>query len=115
MAMGRWMCLRALLLLAIGVLLPCACSAALSASSAHSDRAPRPSSNSGVRSASPCSASQLHSHGLDMPVSYDVVILGAGAAGSLLTANLAAEFPSKQFLLVEAGVVTGNGDNPDIR
>jgi hypothetical protein len=45
--------------------------------------------------------------------SYDVVVIGAGAAGSIVSAKLATAL-SMNILLVEAGVKTGNKDNDNI-
>ncbi len=45
--------------------------------------------------------------------SYDVVVIGAGAAGSIVSAKLATAL-SMNILLVEAGIKTGNKDNDNI-
>ena len=45
--------------------------------------------------------------------SYDVVVIGAGAAGSIVSAKLSTAL-NMSVLLVEAGVETGNDDNDNI-
>lgn len=45
---------------------------------------------------------------------YDIIIIGAGAAGSIVSAKLATAVNNMSILLVEAGVETGNKDNKNI-
>ena len=45
--------------------------------------------------------------------SYDIVVIGAGAAGSIVSSELATRL-NVSLLLVEAGVETGHHDNPNI-
>jgi len=45
--------------------------------------------------------------------SYDVVVIGAGAAGCIVSTKLATAL-GLNILLVEAGVETGNNDNDNI-
>ena len=49
----------------------------------------------------------------ELQETYDIVVIGAGAAGSLLSSELA-KMLDVRVLLVEAGVETGNADNPNI-
>ena len=46
--------------------------------------------------------------------SYDWIIVGAGAAGSIVANGIARAFPQQSVLLLESGVRTGNGDNQNI-
>lgn len=53
------------------------------------------------------------SSGMQLQDKYDIVVLGAGAAGSIVSAKLATAL-DLNILLVEAGVKTGNNDNNNI-
>lgn len=50
---------------------------------------------------------------IQLQESYDVVVIGAGAAGSIVSAKLSAAL-NMSVLLVEAGVETSNDDNANI-
>lgn len=58
----------------------------------------------------PVCSSSLH---MRLQDSYDVIVIGAGAAGSIVSAKLATAL-NMNILLVEAGVATGNNDNNNI-
>ena len=60
-----------------------------------------------------CSSTLRSSSPVQLQESYDIVIIGAGAAGSIVSAKLAAAL-NMSLLLVEAGVETGNNDNVNI-
>jgi NADPH-dependent 2,4-dienoyl-CoA reductase/sulfur reductase-like enzyme len=60
-----------------------------------------------------CSSALRHSSKVHLQESYDVVVIGAGAAGCIVSAKLANDL-SMTVLLVEAGVQTGNNDNDNI-
>lgn len=60
-----------------------------------------------------CTAAQIEASGV--AASYDWIIVGAGAAGSILAANLSAAFAPASLLLLESGPRTGNTDNDAIR
>lgn len=60
-----------------------------------------------------CSAALRSSSKIGLEQSYDIIIVGAGAAGSIVSAKLAAAL-DMNILLVEAGVETGNNDNINI-
>ena len=60
-----------------------------------------------------CSSMSRSSSNLRLEESYDVIVIGAGAAGSIVSAKLATAL-NMSILLVEAGVETGNNDNSNI-
>ena len=61
-----------------------------------------------------CSTTLRSSPKFRLQEQYDIIILGAGAAGSLISAKLASNLNNMSILLVEAGVETGNNDNDNI-
>ena len=60
-----------------------------------------------------CSTALRSSPKVRLQQSYDVVVIGAGAAGSVVSAKLATSL-GMNILLVEAGIETGNNDNENI-
>lgn len=60
-----------------------------------------------------CSSAHRRSSKVRLQESYDVVVIGAGAAGCIVSAKLANDL-NMTVLLVEAGVETGNNDNDNI-
>jgi hypothetical protein len=60
-----------------------------------------------------CSSALRSSSKIGLEQSYDIVVVGAGAAGSIVSAKLAAALDMK-ILVIEAGVETGNNDNINI-
>lgn len=60
-----------------------------------------------------CSSALRSSSDIRLKDSYDVIVIGAGAAGCIVSAKLAATV-GLNILLVEAGVETGNNDNNNI-
>jgi choline dehydrogenase len=60
-----------------------------------------------------CSSALRSSSNIRLQDSYDVIVIGAGAAGSIVSAKLATALDLK-ILLVEAGIKTGNNDNNNI-
>jgi choline dehydrogenase len=60
-----------------------------------------------------CSPTLRYSFQTRLHESYDVVVIGAGAAGSIVGAKIANAL-NMTVLLVEAGVETGNNDNDNI-
>lgn len=61
----------------------------------------------------PCASNLRSSRNIRLQESYDIVVIGAGAAGSIVSARLAAAL-DLSVLLVEAGVETGYDDNDNI-
>ncbi|UJR08100.1 hypothetical protein I4U23_012377 [Adineta vaga] len=61
-----------------------------------------------------CSAQLRSSSKFRLQEKYDIIIIGAGAAGSIVSKKLATNLPNMSILLVEAGIETGNNDNDNI-
>ncbi|CAF1022217.1 unnamed protein product [Adineta ricciae] len=61
-----------------------------------------------------CSTTLRSSPKFRLQEQYDIIVLGAGAAGSIISAKLASNLSNMSILLVEAGVETGNNDNDNI-
>ncbi|CAF1109443.1 unnamed protein product [Adineta steineri] len=60
-----------------------------------------------------CSSTLRSSPNIRLQDSYDIIVIGAGAAGCIVSTKLANALDMK-ILLVEAGVETGNNDNDNI-
>ncbi|CAF4262250.1 unnamed protein product, partial [Adineta steineri] len=60
-----------------------------------------------------CSPTLRSSPNIDLQDNYDIIVVGAGTAGCIVSTKLANALDMK-ILLVEAGVETGNNDNDNI-
>ncbi len=60
-----------------------------------------------------CPSALRSSPNIRLQENYDVIVIGAGAAGCIVSAKLATSL-GMNILLVEAGVKTGNNDNNNI-
>ncbi|CAF0859388.1 unnamed protein product [Adineta steineri] len=60
-----------------------------------------------------CSPTLRSSPHIRLQDNYDIIVVGAGAAGCIVSTKLANALDMK-ILLVEAGVETGNNDNDNI-